>query len=241
MARFPDGGKIKMRFYDVALYYYVIPQKRLIRLVDLNQITTLYWKDRYYDLDILCHDSLVYFKFDKPNEKEIKWVKDRLRKNKDVEKLNKAISFVNKIQVYNLKNKHLSSLDNLPNNLSWAKYSSTKLSKLSKSYLDEVPCNAWGEKFAAQFNQSNKINKGYIIYEKGSMLTRKCILEQLMTSLSINERDEIINKMMKYKEKLFQDYKNCSDGTYQTSLKKGKYENYVIYMDGIKNQLEDVH
>jgi len=44
--KFPDGGRAKTLYYDVALYYYDINSEKLNRVVDFKNILGLYPKNR---------------------------------------------------------------------------------------------------------------------------------------------------------------------------------------------------
>jgi len=241
IAKFPDGGKIKIEYYDVALYYYDIKNKTLNRIVDFNDILPLYWKDRYYwSTKILFNDSLIYYKIDTPDKDEIRWARDRTNDDKESMKLDQIINKVSKIHTYNIRMHTINSLDFLPSNVEWAKFNSDKAKKLRKRCLEKIPCADWGINIQKQFQQSKDIYIDYIVEGMGSDISRKCIWEQIAPSFNKDDVKNIIVKMEDYKTKLYEEFKNNDDGPYQKSLKKSRYENYTRYFDKIKNRLKNV-
>ncbi len=242
IATFPDGGRIKLELYDVALYYYDIKNKTLNRIVDFNDILPLYWKDRYYwSTRILFNDSLIYYKIDTPNKDDIRWVRDRMHDDKDSMKLDQIIHKVSKTYVYNIRRHTIHSTDVLLSKAEWVKFDSEKAKKLRKRCLEKIPCADWCINIQKQFRQSKEIYIDYIVERIGSKISRKCIWEQIAPSFNKEDVKNIIEKMEKYQTKLYKEFKNNDDGPYQESLKRSRYENYTRYFEETKNRLKNVH
>lgn len=241
IAKFPDGGKIKTEHYDVALYYYDIKNKTLNRIVDFNDILPLYRKDRYYySTKLLFNDSLIYYKIDTPDKDEIRWARDKINDDKESMKLDQIIQKVSKIHVYDIQKHTVCSIDSLPTNMEWAKFSNEKAKKLRKRCLEEIPCADWGIDIQKQFQQSKEVYIDYIVEGLGTDISRKCIWEQIAPAFNKQDVKNIIEKMEVYQAMLYKKFKNNDDGPYQESLKKNRYENYTHYFEETKNRLKNV-
>ncbi|MEA3435416.1 MAG: hypothetical protein U9R43_03050, partial [Thermodesulfobacteriota bacterium] len=134
IAKFPDGGKTKTEYYDVALYYYDIYHEKLNRAVDFKNILILYPKRRdYWNINIVFSDSLVYYKLSDADDYSIREAKKIVHNEEDSTKLIQAIKYVSKIHTYNLNTKKISEIDSLPPNVQWTENNCNYLKELRNS------------------------------------------------------------------------------------------------------------
>jgi len=234
IATFPDGGKSTQEYFDVAVYYYDIKNKKLNRIVDLNNLTQLFPKDSAYFLTKFAfYNSMIYYKIPSATEYNIREAKKK-RSNPKGE-IDKAVEYVSKIHAYNLTSKENLELVSLPSDIKWSEYNYEQKKKLKNSYLNKVPMSDWNIILKNIYPQSKRIYMEYIIQaRKGSAL--EAIYEQIAPSFNREDIQYILKEMEDYKQDLYNEYKTNSDGPYRESLKRERYENYVKYMKNTKNR-----
>ena len=239
IATFPDGGKTTTIYYDIALYYYDIKEKKLHRAVNLNNLIVLYPKQRDYHLTKLAfHDSIIYYKIHDPDDYDIKSAKEPL--HYDELGLKKAIKYVSKIHAYNIKTKKKYTLKSLPSKVEWNVFKNyNEFRNLKNIYLNKVSSSEWNIVLKDIHPQSKKTYMQYII-EKRNNNTIKAIYEQIVPSFSKTDIDYILSEMDNRKKDLYLEYKNNSDGVYQESLKKDRYNEYIKYMEQTKKRLIEI-
>lgn len=237
IAKFPDGGTTTKVYYDVALYYYDIAKGKLNRIVDLNDIRALYPKDiDYVSIKLALNNSIIYYKINEPRQREIEYSKKYARSEEEKLKLDKAIKYVSKIHAYNIKTKESLVVKSLPSNVEWYKKNYKQRKLLKSNYLTKLSYSDWNIILKDIYPQSQKTYMQYIIQkEQGHIL--EAVYEQIVPSFDKEDIDYILAEMDDRKKELYDEYKNNSDGVYQESLKRDKYNKYVEYIEKTRNKL----
>jgi len=234
IATFPDGGKTTTIYNDVALYYYDIKEKKLHYAVDLNNLFILYPKNRDYHLTKLAFfDSVIYYKIHDADDYDIRSAKEHLHYDKL--RLKKAIKYVSKIHAYNTKTKEKYKLEYLPPKVEWCSYDYDQFKKFRNIYLNKAASNEWNIVLKDIYPQSKKTYMHYII-ENRNVNILKTIYEQVVPSFNKTDIDYILSEMDDRKQDLYLEYKNNSDGVYQESLKKNRYDKYLKYIEQTKER-----
>ena len=236
IATFPDGGKTTTIYNDVALYYYDIKEMKLHYAVDLNNLFILYPKNRdYYLTKLAFYDSVIYYKIHDADDYDIKSAKEHFHYDKL--SLKKAIKYVSKIHTYNIKTKKSTALKSLPPKVEWNIFKNyNEFRNLKNIYLDKAASSEWNIVLKDIYPQSNKTYMHYIIEKKNNNIV-KTIYEQIVPSFSKADIDYILSEMNDRKQDLYLEYKNNSDGVYQESLKKNRYNKYIEYMKQTNERL----
>lgn len=244
IAKFPDGGKTKTEYFDVALYYYNLENEKLNRAVDFKNIFILYPKNREYltSIKIAFSDFLIYYKLSDADDYSIREAKKSLHNDNDSTKLNQAIQYVSKIHIYNVNTKKISGIDSLPANVQWAGNKQfNDLKNLQNNCLQKISYSDWGISLSDIYPQSKNTYMDYIILGLYNKNIINAIYEQVVPGFSQEDREHILEKMEKRKQKLLKIFKKNSDGPYQESLKKEKYENYIKYVEETKKRLKQTN
>ncbi len=239
IAKFPDGGKTKTEYYDVALYYYDIYNEKLNRAVDFKNILILYPKRRdYWNINIVFSDFLLYYKLSDADDYSIREAKRFVHNEEDSTKLIQAIKYVSKIHTYNLNTGKISEINSLPPNMQWTEIKNYNyLKDLRNSCLQKITYSDWGIILNNIYPQSKETYMEYIILGSYNKNILDAIYEQIVPEFDQKDKKYILRKMNKRKQKLFKTYKKNNDGTYQESLKKSEYENYIKYIEETNKKL----
>jgi len=114
------------------------------------------------------------------------------------------------------------------------------LKDLRDSCLQKTTYSDWGIILNNIYPQSKKTYIDYIVLGSYNKNIINAIYEQIAHEFSKKDKEYILEKMDKRKQKLFKAYRNNNDGVYQESLKKSEYENYIEYIEETKKKLNQI-
>jgi hypothetical protein len=215
IAKFPDGGIPDYLLKDVGLYVFSPENHQLTQLVNFNDLTDcLGTSCSNWRCEIAFTDSLVYYNLLPVMGwdwylKKAKTTTDSLLIRALKEKYTRTYSF-------NIIEKKVTEIDS---SLFLALYqkcneaNKADLTGLNK-ILSEVPLADWGLVVKEIYPRSDKDYITETIYRRNnSLLTRRAVVEQIISKMNRQETKDLLRKM--------DEYKNSLEG-----LKKTEYEIY---------------
>ena len=230
IAKFPDGGRSKSEYSSLALYSFDIKSGKLTKLSEFKNLTDKYYTPfcNTYRVKLAFIDSLIYYNIDLSNWHGI----DSITKAK-----------YSRPYTLNINTKNIQSIDTSQFLAIYRKNKKSNAISFNelKKLLSKVSSVEWGLILKDIYPMSNKEYVKYIIYRKGSKLTRDCIFEQIAPAFSKKEIEDILGMMEKYRNELYEKYKKNNDGPYQESLKRIQHERYTNYIKETRKRLKDYH
>lgn len=213
LSAFPDGGRPKYLVNDVALYLFDPGQKKLTRLVDFNDLAGV-MRNRWR-ADLSFNDSLIYYRIVPHTDWEFysKNV-DSQTETSHIEALKNKYS---RIYAVNPITKILLESDAVTFTKAYEEVKANDtadLTELNKK-VSHIPVIQWGLRLQDIYPKSDTHYIDTVIYgsKGGSSLTKRAIIEQIVSQKSVKEIREIIQRMDNYKNRL-------------EGLKKTEYELY---------------
>jgi len=202
ISSFPDGGTPNYLFRDAGLFLLDTASKQLTKLADFNDLAEL-MKNRW-TADIIYTDTAIMYKL-KPNSEwdlYLKWVNSKEDSLKILHLKDKYVS----LYQYNLmaeQNMICNGIDIETIKQDYLNKNKANLTKLN-GFLDKVPVANWGIELKSLYPKSeDKYIKDLIYVAKdGSPLTKRAIIEQIVSKRSKTEKQDILNAMDKHKNGL---------------------------------------
>ncbi|MCF6240302.1 MAG: hypothetical protein L3J74_03025 [Bacteroidales bacterium] len=234
IATFPDGGRVKNVFLDFSLYYYDIKNKNLSHLTGLNNFynSLSYRWLSIKQVQLSLNDSVLYYKMIAPYDYDIKNLKE------SSSQILKDIPKIYKINIQTLKKDTVDK--KLYNNL-FNKKREKLTTKVYKRYLKNLNCADWGIDLKKLHPQSKNTYIDYLVKKEGNTDFRECIFQQKIPNFTKNERNIILNKMQKQKQKLYEKYLSFDEkkDPYRKGKAKRAYEDYLLYINDVKKRLSN--
>lgn len=201
IARFPDGGLLKVVYNDVSLFMLNIEKNSLKKVVSLNDFT----KTRLNIASslrtlVVTTDSAIYFRINpiiawdnylswsrtKKDSTRIKLIKEKYSNPYKINRNTKQMRVCDSTEIYSFLN-HSHKYD---------------ISFINK-HLDSIPLKSFGINIMKIAPKSKKSYIEETIYlENKSALTRRAVVEQIISKLSKDEIKKLLYDMDSYKENL---------------------------------------
>lgn len=217
IARVPDGGTPRYLYHSIGLFILNTDDHRLTKMVSFNDLIYKNFNlPNAIQTKITVVDTFIYYQITPLTDWDIylKWcknsndsahiisLKEKYQKQYKVRRYDKKIFGVDSIEfnaVFNKKDP----------------YSLTKLHKL----LDDIPLEKLGLKLDCIYPNTEEEYIEETIYLKNeSALTRRAVVEQIISKLSKDEIKALLKKM--------DAYKNSLDGYEKTSYEQYSKETY---------------
>ena len=238
---FPDGGMSKTEYYDAALYYYDIPEKKLHRVSGFEEQGRFfrYW-NQYEYMDLAFASPKIYFRLVEPSEGHIKSAARQVHNKKDSLELIKSLRYIYTTHVCDIRTGAISDIDSLPAGVKWAPARTPDHQRaMQKSYLKDITPREWGIDIRKQYPQSKKDYFDYIIYKKGYY---DLVLDQIAPGFTEKDKKHLLKKMTQVQQNFYHAYKKNSAKKgeyYKSEAEKAHkyYTSYTQYMETVKKRL----
>ena len=218
ISSFPDGGIPKYLKEDVSAYFYEPSAQKLTKIISFNDLTELIgpyrsnWKTQTF-----LRDSLFYFHIE-PVGGWALYKKDE-EKTRSVNNLEKKY---NRYYTAFLHSDKIQPIDSSQFNLLYKQFSNSNKASLTdvNRKLDSLPLKEWGFVVQEIYPKSGKEYIEETIYLKNDcQLTRRAVVEQIISRLSDEQISRLISKMEQYENQLEglkkTEYEINSEKTYQ--------------------------
>ncbi len=219
ISRFPDGGIPKYLIEDVSAYIYDTKKKSIKKIASFSDLADLIgpsrsnWKTR-----TVLNDSVFYYYIEPVSD----W---KFYKNQLPEKQEEIRKLENKYRKFSLVNIYTGELRVVDSSEFYQIYNQlhqpTKISltELNKK-LKKVPLSQWGLNVQEIHPKSEgEYIKETIYLKNDCQMTRRAVIEQIISKLSVKQIRALMDKMEKYKNQLEglkkQEYEIYSKETYQ--------------------------
>jgi hypothetical protein len=215
ISRFPDGGTPDYLIEDVSLYVFNQSTHHLRQIVNFNDLVDVIgpsagrWKSQ-----LIFEDSLVYYKI----SPTLKWdfIASWKNNSRDSTQLLKIKNKYSHCYSIDLRTNKIEKANEDTFNSRFEKFKSKQkisLSELNK-LLNNIPLSDWGLSVQKILPKTEEDYINETIYLKNdSKVTRRAVVEQIISKLSEKEIKSILQKM--------DEHKNSLEG-----LEKTEYEMY---------------
>jgi hypothetical protein len=210
ITRFPDGGRPKYLIDNIDLYLFDTESMELTKLVAFNDLRKL--MRNCWHAEIFFRDSIIYYEIKPTTDWEF-YLK-QAKKQMDSSAINALRIKYTKNYSVNIQNGNLKIIDTLTFSEEKLKKQSINLTDLNKR-LKKVSVAQWGLKIKeiAPHPDGKYINDLIYIAKDGSPLTKRAIIEQIVSKMSNKEKRSILKAM--------DDHRNSLQG-----VEKMEYEIY---------------
>lgn len=212
----PDGGQREIEYCNLVLYTYNTKISKLTKLTEFKDVCYTASRDNYY-IDLVFNKSSIYY-----NINLIGW-KTRVEKQVREKYKDKYFSI-------DTKTKKITQIEKPDFTVQYKKYNkSNQISfKDIHNILKEVPCNKWGLNLQKIYPQSKEDYKDYLINGHINKLTYNCIINQIASSFTKNDINDIIKEMQIHKNDLYKEYQSFdANDPYRKSIKLDEYNEYL--------------
>ncbi len=202
--RFPDGGIPEYLREDVSLYLFApkkLTLKKLSSFNDLAEIAGSYrssWKTK-----LVFTEGNIYFHV-RP-VMDWKWHKKQAKSSAEIARIKKLEEKYEKFYLYNSNKKTINMVNESVFQQKYSTQSDSKkisLTELNKMLVD-VPLAKWGLIVQDIYPKPRRDYINSIIYARNTnRLTRRAILEQIVSELPPENIKDILTRMNSYKNKL---------------------------------------
>lgn len=210
IAAFPDGGIPDYLIKDAGLYVFNPKNKQLTEVVDFTDITELLGNSKgRYAVKIVFNDALIYYSI-KPVSGWDFWI-EHSNDSGEVGALKEKYS---KTYAYNINEKEVTIVDSSLFSSAYQKNQAANRANRTElnRKLSALPLADWGLVIQDIYPKSDKAYIEETIYlHNGSAITRRAVIEQIISKRSKQEIKDLLKKMDEYKNSL-------------ESYEKAKYE-----------------
>ncbi len=221
ISRFPDGGTPEYLLRDVGLYVYNTENNSLYKAVDFNDLTDLLGHSRSsWKTKLAYTNSSIYYSVLPLMEWD--WYLKKKKASKDPQKIHKLKEKYSSPRLYNEKTKKVTEVDSSLLLSVFKKIKKANLTWLNKK-LSLVPLSDLGMVIKKIKPKSDdEYIEETIFLKNTSTVSRRAVIEQIISGLSKNKIKELLAKM--------DDYKNNLKG-----LKRTEYE---VYSEDVYNRIK---
>ena len=212
IARFPDGGIPEYLLEETTLYIFDRGKNEVIKLMDFSDLSKLLGSSRSsWKSDLMYTDSLIYCSVAPVMEWE--WYIERADTKKDTLRLYHLRDKYSRPFVFNKKTRTVSHTDSSSFASVYQKNHKVDFTEFNNK-LSELPLSEFGLVIKDIYPKSDEEYIKETIYLKNpSSLSRRAVVEQIISKLSKQQIRVLLKKM--------DEYKNGLEG-----LEKTEYEIY---------------
>ena len=202
IARFPDGGTPEYLLEKTSLFVLKTEKNQLKKLTDFNDLSNILGCYRSsWNSSLAYKDSLIYCSIS-PVSGWSQYLKATQTKE-DSQKIKNLKERYAKPVVFNEKTKKISYVDSSEFQTAYKKEKETEFARVSVPLSEEIPLSEIGLVIQDIYPKSDKdYIKETIFLENSSPVTRRAVIEQIISKLNKKQIRGLLREMEEYKNSL---------------------------------------